>query len=141
MHTYLIKKPKKLEITYDEQILSLHYPGLFKKNQTTDREIPFSNIKSARFFEAVYRHGHLQILYQKKNHALEKIVIDFDTTDNIAIRDLYSAINDYLNRPAEEDLSFVKTGELIMAYLKMRDEGLMTDEEFEAKKKRILKLE
>lgn len=141
MQTYLIKKPQKLEITYDEQILALHYPSLFKKKQNEDREIPFSKIKSVRFFEATYRHGHLQVLYQKPNHALEKVVIDFDTDDNLELRRIYTVLADYLERPAEEDLSYVKTGELIMAYLKMRDEGLMTEEEFEEKKRRILKLE
>ena len=141
MQTYLIKKPQKLEITYDEQILALHYPSLFKKKQNEDREIPFSKIKSVRFFEATYRHGHLQVLYQKPNHALEKVVIDFDTDDNLELRRIYTILDDYLERPAEEDLSYVKTGELIMAYLKMRDEGLMTEEEFEEKKRRILKLE
>ncbi|KRL61834.1 SHOCT domain-containing protein [Latilactobacillus fuchuensis] len=141
MQTYLIKKPQKLEITYDEQILALHYPSLFKKKQNEDREIPFSKIKSVRFFEATYRHGHLQVLYQKPNHALEKVVIDFDTDDNLELRRIYTILADYLERPAEEDLSYVKTGELIMAYLKMRDEGLMTEEEFEEKKRRILKLE
>ncbi|WP_235715870.1 hypothetical protein [Latilactobacillus fuchuensis] len=123
MQTYLIKKPQKLEITYDEQILALHYPSLFKKKQNEDREIPFSKIKSVRFFEATYRHGHLQVLYQKPNHALEKVVIDFDTDDNLELRRIYTILADYLERPAEEDLSYVKTGELIMAYLKMRDEG------------------
>ncbi len=50
-------------------------------------------------------------------------------------------MNDYIEKPAEEDLSFVKKGELIMAYLKMKEDGLMTDDEFEEKKKRILGLE
>ncbi|WP_284185698.1 hypothetical protein [Latilactobacillus sakei] len=54
---------------------------------------------------------------------------------------LYQLMNDYIEKPAEEDLSFVKKGELIMAYLKMKEDGLMTDDEFEEKKKRILGLE
>ncbi|KRM21375.1 hypothetical protein [Latilactobacillus graminis] len=142
MYTYLIKKPEKLELTYDEHILSLHYPSLFQQKQTNDREIPYSKLKSVRFFEATYRHGHLQILYQKPNHALEKIVISFTPADNLSVRKLYTILADYLEKPTiKEDLSFVKTGELIMAYLKMRDDGLMTNEEFEAKKKRILNLE
>lgn len=43
MQTYRIKKPRKLEITYDDQILTLHYPGLLKKNDKDDREIAFKN--------------------------------------------------------------------------------------------------
>ncbi len=143
MQTYLIKKPQKLELTYDENILTIHYPGLFKKKQNQDRDIPFSKLKSVRFFEATYRHGHLQILYQKPNHALEKIVISFEPDDNLAVRKLYTALADFLEKATveEEDLSYVKTGDLIMAYLKMRDDGLMTHEEFEEKKKRILGME
>ncbi len=141
MQTYLIKKPQKLELTYDENILTIHYPGLFKKKQNQDRDIPFSKLKSVRFFEATYRHGHLQILYQKPNHALEKIIISFEAADNDDLQKLYQLMNDYIEKPAEEDLSFVKKGELIMAYLKMKEDGLMTDDEFEEKKKRILGLE
>ncbi|ASN12125.1 hypothetical protein [Latilactobacillus sakei] len=141
MQTYRIKKPRKLEITYDDQILTLHYPGLLKKNDKDDREIAFKKLKSVRFFEATYRQGHLQILYQKPNHALEKIIISFEAADNDDLQKLYQLMNDYIEKPAEEDLSFVKKGELIMAYLKMKEDGLMTDDEFEERKKRILGLE
>ncbi|MEL1195846.1 SHOCT domain-containing protein, partial [Staphylococcus epidermidis] len=67
----------------------------------------------------------------------------FEPADNLAVRKLYTALADFLEKPTveEEDLSYVKTGDLIMAYLKMRDDGLMTHEEFEEKKKRILGME
>ncbi len=68
----------------------------------------------------------------------KKIVISFEPDDNLAVRKLYTALADFLEKPTveEEDLSYVKTGDLIMAYLKMRDDGLMTHEEFEEKKEK-----
>ncbi|MFD0896790.1 SHOCT domain-containing protein [Loigolactobacillus binensis] len=140
-----VKKPSAVKLFLDEQNLVIQQTvksGLRRNLVTTN--IPRTTMIGMEMHKpTAATNGHLQLTYKMTKEAPEQnIEFWFMATDEPFILTLQQILEQQIDKNSawgEDD--FVANGQLIMDYLAMRDQGLLTDEEFEAKKREILRLD
>lgn len=140
-----IKKPTMatIELT-DKQLMLVETVRHHLRQRQVETDVPLKGISRVKLhLPESDVPGQLHISYRVERAAPEqKLTVAFLDSDLPFIQQLHEQLKQQVekNKQWGED-DFVANGQLIMQYLKMRDAGLLTNEEFEAKKREILQLD
>ncbi|KRN29773.1 hypothetical protein IV38_GL000663 [Lactobacillus selangorensis] len=131
----LIRKPKKTKLTYDAHQLELERPQ-FLKQHSKKRHIPYTQMTAINLITAPNAALATLRLALPDDETLD---VTFKTDQLRAVQKMVAFIQKQLQTQQQgEEAQFVKNANLIMDYLKMRNQGILTPTEFEEKKRQIL---
>ncbi|MFD1319205.1 SHOCT domain-containing protein [Loigolactobacillus zhaoyuanensis] len=140
-----VKQPAAVQLTLDEQELVVQQTvkhGLKRSSVVTT--VPRTALIGMEMHQPTEdNNGHFQVTYQLDKKA-DKQIVDFwfGRSDAPFLNELHQILEQQINKNSEwGEADFVANGQLIMEYLDMRDKGLLTNAEFEAKKREILRLD
>ncbi|KRM94126.1 hypothetical protein FC24_GL000395 [Loigolactobacillus rennini DSM 20253] len=140
-----IKKPTVAAINLtDKQLTLVETIRHHLRHRQVETVVPLKGINQVKLqLPKPDTPGQLHVSYRVEKAAPEqKLTVAFLDSDLSFIQPLQERLKQQVekNKQWGED-DFVANGQLIMQYLKMRDAGLLTNEEFEAKKREILQLD
>ncbi|MFC6171562.1 SHOCT domain-containing protein [Loigolactobacillus jiayinensis] len=140
-----VKQPSAVKVTLDERQLVIEQTikhGLRRTSMTTS--VPRTALVGMEMHLPTEEDdGHFQLSYQLDKKAPEQIVdFWFGYSDAPFIKELQQTLERQIDKNSEwGEADFVANGQLIMEYLDMKEKGLLTAAEFEAKKREILRLD
>ncbi|ATO42662.1 SHOCT domain-containing protein [Loigolactobacillus coryniformis] len=140
-----VKKPNAVKLTLDDHDLLVAHSVKHGLKRTVESVlIPRTALIGMEMHQPTEDDdGHFQVTYQLDKKSAEQIAeFWFSASDAPFVLELKQILEQQIDKNSEwgED-DFVANGQLIMEYLEMRKKGLLTNEEFEAKKREILRLD
>ncbi|WP_025727754.1 DUF4429 domain-containing protein [Heyndrickxia ginsengihumi] len=143
------KKVSKTTVTIDEQFLRISRKGLFNKTSglTGEKSIKLDNILSVQFKEPGMRAGYIQFNVPggKDKVGVHKAISDenailFSSKEIDIAEELKSVVENYISNKSINQTNKIDPTEELRKYKALLDDDIITRDEFEAKKKKILGL-
>ncbi|BBN97452.1 DUF4429 domain-containing protein [Sporolactobacillus terrae] len=153
MKKYVIKHPAKAEITVDENFITIHRKGMMSAaihGMQGDKKIPLKSLTAIQFKKAGMTNGYIQFAYSGSRESKgglydatkDENSVTFwpgNNSDMLELKEyLENKIVENLNKPAETIMNEKSDADELRKFKQLMDDGIISEEEFEAKKKQIL---
>lgn len=155
MKEYVIKHPNKATITVDEYFVTIKRKGLMSTaihGMQGEKKIPIKSLTSIQFKKAGLTNGYIQFVYSGSHESKGGLYDAVKDENSVVFTRGYTKdmteLKEYLEQKITENLAApsgtvvnqTTDADELRKFKQLFDDGIITEEEFNAKKKQLLGL-